>query len=142
MYAGSQISRSRLTRVLGVASDFNYARIMPRHLVSTTNTMNNYSPTCIFVFVRTVTSTTIDRKVPHGRTCGFTSRAILNDTGVILRANERPKSLGSVIYSPTKAAVRNIHALRGDNFHDTMFRTLATTTRGNGGLWFSGAGAP
>lgn len=124
IYTGREMSRRRLSAILSLYSNFSGTRIVSRGLVSMIATIDKDSPTCIFVFVRTVTSTTMTNNVPEDRTCAFTTRTILKDTGVILRAKGRPNRLGSVIYSPTKAAVRTIHILRRGNVEDDIFRTV------------------
>lgn len=134
-YPGSTIARRRGGCTLRLLDSFNGMRVIPRRLVSTIITIDKDSPTCVFVFVRTVTSKTMTRKVPEPRTCRFTTRTMLKDTGVMLRAKGRPKRLGSVIYSPTKAAVRTIHMLRGFKLEDTIVRTRGIYTSVSEGVW-------
>lgn len=134
MAPGTLMAPRSATSILGVFHYFNRTRMVTRPVVRPIINIDNSSPTCMFVFVRTVTSTTILNKVPHTRTCGFTTRTMVNSTGVILRAKRRPKTLGSVIYSPKNAAVRTMHMLRRGNFHTTIVRTVAGYVRGSRGL--------
>lgn len=135
VYTKTHIASRSVTLIQSLYDKFSRARIVPRRLVSIIATIDKDSPTCMFVFVRTVTSTTITNKVPERRTCGFTTRTMLKDTGVILRAKGRPKRLGSVMYSPTKAAVRTIHILRRGNVHDDIVRTVVGYLSVSHGVW-------
>lgn len=137
-YTGSLISRGRGTRIRGLFSTINAVARVSRDVFPLFKIVNNYSPTFICVFVSTLTETKIRRKVGGRLTLGFTTRDILNDTGAILRDGRRPFRLVSGIYSPNKAAVRNIISLRTSNFRSTIRGTIGGTIRGSGVLWCGG----
>lgn len=115
---------SAVIRLLG---SLNSIILIPRRRLSVINIVNNYNPTFISIFVSTVDSTTMGRKLGHRATCHLVTDVIGNSNTLTCRAQRSPTTLHSRVTSPTNAAVQKLTTLRGRNFHCNIVSTVSGT---------------
>lgn len=89
-YYDRSMASSRGRFIGGLYSSFNGIVPLSRDCFPLFYSVTKYTPTCTCVFVSSLTESTIGGNVGGSITLRVTTRAILNDTGGVLRDSRRP----------------------------------------------------